>query len=777
MEFEAEQVNDTPSASSEANQDNSEQQQDSQEQVEQSAEQVKDNSAQAKEYAKQVQGSLDPDDEELESFSSTHSHFHDSQFDTIYQGNQQVNVYQMYGRRGTTKGPENRAKKLQFPKLINQIEFLEAELLALRKNFLATNRWLVIEANADNQRYISDAIATLVADHQEHDYLVQQHQVKCKDYAQLPKLFANKRPSITKLPVEDLKSFKRFLDTRENMQALTESLTEGNNHLLLVIDSEQDIRCNNQIKSLVTNIGTDAEVAFWIPRIEDSTNSCELEYAELDWLGKALITLGSWFSAIPFALFYRIVEDLLTAKQKHSVDSGDEAFTQWLKSWQQDADQYLKNYNLENNVDIENGIAGISLTPLSAKEHYRKIQSSYSPNLLGALMFPLTDNLFRMTDSELGKPPSKIYSELARFYEMLHQNMLVPVDVALLEQLFERYRFATTGSAKTIYSFVYFLSALHKNTSLTATVENFVKQLVDTLHRDEKELKRTKHFEFTVNRRLPTLELEQRIDREIRQHLEHCWFSFRDRLYATFNILAWSIGLSHKLSLESLESIIAHSEDIAKKDDLLPSHYFFKFLLKQRLKLSTSDFQQTLESIATESALPESSFPLLSNMLLEYAKDLLAKASQWNGDDNYHEKLEYLFVLLFEQNAIEHLIDIKAQAPEQEDLINKLFLDAFIEIALSNEYNLKHREQSEQEGILEIQEDTTRRLSECLFYLAKSVDKYQYSELKQYLRDGLTEMREQARDRSQAKELRELAAMKKSAINLVKLHFNRNKKS
>lgn len=720
---------------------------------------------------------------------NTQHTFSEGKIETLYQGNQQVNVYQMFGQKSSAEEAINPARELTFPQPSSQYEFEEQSMLPARQQFFEAHRWMIIASHADNHHLLSEAIATLVEEYEDHDYLIQQPNIRCEDYVHLPKMFACAKSSVTKFPIDDLDQFKLFLETRENLHKLSESLNEGQNRLLLVLNVDLDPKCAEQIKMLVKGVNYESQVAYWSPTLQLSDIPKDTEYAELDWLGKAMVTLGTWFASLPFNVYHCVILKMLRAKQTQyeriAKPGSDEEikekalsdpFPEWLINWQNDPDQYLGQYGLKNRVDAENGITGVGLSDPALRSAYRQAQLNLSPGLLQEMVDPLTESVLELIPSELGKPPSPQIRELAQFYRQLHRNMLLNLGIPLLDKMFAHYRYTNSLTQQTIYCFVDLLSALHKHPESTAVVEQYVENLVAQWQREERALQKKKSFEFKIDESIPPHEVRQRVDVEVRRHMELEELLFKDRVYATFNVIAWSVGIGESSSIRFLEEILMHSANVSQTGIYnLPSLKSLQYLMTGRLRLSSKDFQGVLENVSQDSSQDKEKYPLLGALLREFSFKLLKRTDKAIFDRD-SDDIQYVFGLLFDQQAVERLIDLLLRDDERALVYSKQLLDGFISLTFNNAKKLEESSSSGKYKVMEFQADTNRRLKACLSYLAGSVDKTLYASTKLYLKTLLSQAREFSRNRKNPKDQRELAVHYKAAITLVKTHFNRNKK-
>lgn len=717
-------------------------------------------------------------------FNTTAS-FNDVIFDSenIYQGNKHVNVYQyqLFGQKPTSQDYKNQAQYLPFPKRLRTINFQEQELLLERKSFCQTSRWIIIESNNDNLHYVSDAIAALVEEEEGIDYFEQQRHVRCEHYLRYGKKYACKSPSITRLPVDDLQEFKRFLETRENIQKLTETLENGKNRLLLIVNGADDRKSIEQIKALINQIGTDAHLAYWEPKATQSEVNQKVNFEQLDWLGKIMVTLCSWFAAIPYAVYHQIVLQLLEQKLsflEYESEKGDEReegkdkFKLWLDNWRVDPDIYLSTYGLQYYAEPNEGVAGVCFRENYLNESYRAVQLESSPFLLVAILPVIRDNLFSLDSSKLGDSGVTIFAELARFHVALNQKRLIRLDTNYLHDLFEQFRYAKTDSTTTIFRYVDFLYALYRQDNTSSLVLEFAEFLVNCVQQEERKLQTQKIFNVSVDKSISRYKAERMIYEAIKEQNSEQWFQFKDQIYATFNILAWSIGISEIKSIDYLERILSTSQSYSSEGGRQhPAIHLISYLFNGRLKQNPKDLLNMLNAM-DKAQKQQDVYPETTLLMKTFTKRLIRRISDpanMNEDD-----LQYFYELLIETNGFQLVVELLKSSTEtmQEDA--EMLLKSIINLQHSLELIKEKIDSKEIEILLEVVDDTEQRVKTCLRTLAVALTKEDYRSVKESLKTWLAATRKEYR--LSGKETLEHVFLReqKKMIAFVKQHFKRN---
>ncbi len=685
-------------------------------------------------------------------FSSANIEVNDSDIKQLYAGNREVTVNNnIFGGEGKVAPVSNQAQQLSFPNNREQVKFVDDDTLAQRRQFYRTHRWLIIEANADNTLYISDAIALLLSEEKDHLYYEQQREVRCQDYVKFSHRFIHRGPSITKLPIGSLLDFKYFIETPENFTELTNALEDGNNKLLIIVNCEDGERYVPEIRARAAKLeqDIDAHYAYWNPKVVVEQQSSISVENRLDWMGKSILALAAWFTSLPYALFHQVILQLLESKQQAQQTLveplTDDEFSLWLQNWRQHPDQYLTQYGLTSVALSTSGFSGIGLADAELRAAYRQFLLQNSPYLLTELLSPLTDALFSF-EPKNAADTYPVISELARFYQALDNHGVSLLNTASLTQMFERYRYLHSNSTTTIFRLIDFIKALYRQPQLQPMVDEFTGDLVKALHQAESQLNGEQSIQDLAG-----------------------WPHFTDTLYATFNILSWSIGLHEASSVGKLEHLIASSLALSKARKITP--VMFNKLNYMIRGLRASDCNAFLQLLCELHRAGPSVYPQLSKLACRLFYELCKKIGGDNGKDQ-EEDLNYLLSLICSSAGAEALTALLALSSnavkEGETLVRALIR---LKTELDKLSATVHIEAVE--SFAQIYADAEQQICRMLANLARAVSKETFYAIKNFSKQQTDDARTSSVSHNQSREQRYENKIYRQACSFVSTGFHR----
>ncbi|SIO96320.1 hypothetical protein [Vibrio spartinae] len=635
----------------------------------------------------------------------------------VITGNAQVHYHQSHSQGEWGILPEhfkNPIRVLPFPKKNNNMTFEDCSLLNGRRCFYKSANWIVIESNRDNYYYISEAIANLIEEESNSQYSEQPPFIQCQHYLNFSKRFYSDTSQFVKLVVDDLKAFRRFIETRENLKQLSDALTSSNNTLLLIVERDEE---NDQVDAIAKLIGQYDRMAYWSPRLTQPKDE-EISVLEQDnLLRRVMFGFVSWFTVLPSNVFHALVTDYLEYKCRQTLfsedgahDAEDVSLLQWRKQWSIDPDALLRTMGLKQSrysMDVH----GIGLADGVYRQRYQDKLVSGSPYMLSDIVRLLTDKLFKMENYRVEHTEGNLLAELARFYVHLNEHGILTLNTDYLLDMFAKYRFATTQSKHTIFRYVEFLSYLYKHPQIRPVLYGFVEALTKRITNFEPTSADSLHWNIGQSEQATAHSTLSSLASQTAAPADDVSENLIDLVYATFNVVTWSIGIGDVRGMQYLEQILDYSGKLEAYSQSLNSKTLYH-LFCGRLYCSADDYLRFTNMLITHRAHGEVRLPHLDGLARTFFQSVCDGLCDFSSEQaSFYKDLNYLYAivsvphaypflcrLLVSENhkadqcvrsAGEALITLKYQIATLKQTVDPLNKDAFEQLESVTEANIK----------------------------------------------------------------------------------------
>ncbi|AXR00208.1 hypothetical protein [Pseudoalteromonas piscicida] len=688
-----------------------------------------------------------------------------SQFDSstfeeaVIQGNRDVQVNN-YFSNADKKPLKYEALQLRtFPKIASNEVILDDVKLAELNNFLICHNWLIIEKNNENAFYLSEAIAAALQHTEISSYYIRHNSCRMTEYleSRFPYI-ESQQAYVIRQPIEDLESFERFIETRENLNALTSKLKASKATLLMVLDSKGDSDCPRRIQEYLRFNSISAMQGYWQPAVHFTHDPLPASAIDNDdWLGCLVITLTCWFNNMPLVLFQNAIAKAFDCKldQAKEMGEGVEALTHAYARWQQDPDAFLKLAGLELTSPSGLGICCIRLSSIKQASVYREKLLTNNPFQLAVLSAIIEEVIFDQDITNELIDIDSLFSDLAYFYLKLSEVGVVSINSDYLLTVFERYR--QCPSSKIIH-FISFVRALSYQDRFKIAIDEFIYQLLGQVEKKEKDLISISDLEIHIENWVPAFKSTYE------NKLKEMVCDFKNHLYFLFNTLAYSIEFESESEVLSLEYIFSKSYELGlDKSKKCPSFAVLRYYFSGYLYSDASHLLKILKSIPSDSEKC-----VLTLMIVRiFVFSLMHRVLEGNNqlDD---KATSYLITLMFEEGAEELIYQLLAMPSLNESLKKRnitAFLTASIYIKqtlIQAQYVTDESEYEHYDMMLTELDEKFKRLNQ-LFAIACT--RKQYEQIKADLRFQRDQALEQYRNCRSDKELRMLLKLKKGVLS------------
>ena len=688
-----------------------------------------------------------------------------SQFDSstfeeaVIQGNRDVQVNN-YFSNADKKPLKYEALQLRtFPKIASNEVILDDIKLAELNNFLVCHNWLIIGKNNENAFYLSEAIAAALQHTDISSYYIRHNSCRMTEYleARFPYV-ESQHAYVIRQPIEDLESFERFIETRENLNALTSKLKARKATLLMVLDSKGDSDCPRRIQEYLRFNSVSSMLGYWQPAVHFTHDPLPVAALDNDdWLDCLVITLTCWFNNMPLVLFQNAIAKAFDHKLKQAKEIGEgvEALTHAYARWQQDPDAFLKLAGLELTSPSGLGICCIRLSSIKQASVYREKLLTNNPFQLAVLSPIIEEVIFDQDITNELIDIDALFSDLAYFYLKLSEVGVITINSDYLLKLFERYRQCPNSK---IIHFISFVRALSYQDRFKIAIDEFIYQLLGQVEKKEKDLISISDLEIHIDNWVPVFKSTYE------NKLKEMVFDFKNHLYFLFNTLAYSIEFESESEVLSLEYIFSKSYELGlDKSKKCPSFALLRYYFSGYLYSDSFHLLKILKSIPSDSEKC-----VLTLMIVRlFVFSLMHRVLEGNNqvDD---KATSYLITLMFEEGAEELIYQLLAM-PSLSESLKKRNITAFLttsiyikQTLLQAQYITDESEYEHYDMMLTELNEKFKRLNQ-LFAIACT--RKQYEQIKADLRIQRDKAVEQYRNCISDKELRMLLKLKKGVLS------------
>lgn len=502
-----------------------------------------------------------------------------------------------------------KAQPANFPKIQQELPFTELENLDKKIEFLKENRWIVLKPSCDSG-LISDAIALLLRDFNESQYLIQKGGVNCDDYIKHSKVFYSYVQSVIKLVInkDQVEALTEFFETREESQLLSSQLREGKNFLVIYV---RDSRSSDKLKSVVTQ-NNHSPAAYWeFSLILKNDDELVVNTGKLDWLESIVVTLCCWLNGISYQLLNKIIEQILSEKlsQTPFIPEGDNTkfyqYQQWQTSWTDNPYEVLAKVSIVQKPDDE-GIYALRFKESGLKAFYRKECYQQSLIQLCNTLPYIESAIFELSTDDLNKHHPYIIESFVKLLTKLDSVGMFNLNSAYLQDLYDKHRFAANSTAEPVSRFFNLIKELYLHNSTTSlVVEEYLELHARALLNHADSLYHLANKDFKRIYALPAQMQKLRYQASQFELANH-FFYFRDRALALL-ILFKEIGLSEIKAISLIDRFLRHIKNTGHGELLS-----LNFLLPMQHECNHH--------------------PVIINDMLSAVEQYSAN----NGDDNYH---------------------------------------------------------------------------------------------------------------------------------------------
>ncbi|NKC21222.1 MULTISPECIES: hypothetical protein [Pseudoalteromonas] len=688
-----------------------------------------------------------------------------SQFDSstfeeaVIQGNRDVQVNN-YFSNADKKPLKYEALQLRtFPKIASNEVILDDVKLAELNNFLICHNWLIIEKNNENAFYLSEAIAAALQQTEISSYYIRHNSCRMTEYLESRFPYVESQHAyVIRQPIEDLESFERFIETRENLNALTSKLKARKATLLMVLDSKGDSDCPRRIQEYLRFNSISAMQGYWQPAIHFTHDPLPAAAIDNDdWLGCLVISLTCWFNNMPLVLFQTAIAKAFDHKLKQAKEMGEgvEALTHAYARWQQDPDAFLKLAGLELSSSSGLDICCIRLSSLKQASVYREKLLTNNPFQLAVLSPIIEEVIFDQDITNELLDIDALFSDLAYLYLKLSEAGVMTVSSDYLLKIFERYRQCQDSK---IIHFISFVRALSYQDRFKSAIDEFIYQLLGQVEKKEKDLISISDLEIHIENWVPAFKSTYE------NKLKEVVCDFKNHLYFLFNTLAYSIEFESESEVLSLEYIFSKSYELGlDKGKKCPSFAVLRYYFSGYLYSDASHLLKILKSI-----LSDSEQCVLTLMIVRiFVFSLMHRVLEGNNqlDD---KATSYLITLIFEEGAEELIYQLLAM-PSLNESLKKRNITAFLTASIYIKQTLIQAQYVTDESAYEHYDMMLTELDEKFKRLnqlfAIACTRKQYEQIKADLRIQRDKALAQYRDCRADKKLRMLLKLKKGVLS------------
>lgn len=522
----------------------------------------------------------------------------DSTFEeSVFQGNRDVQINNYFADKRLTNTKLEPLAPRAFPISCLSPQLLAQSDLSQAAQFLEKHHWLILEKNNDNKYFISDVIAGVLSNTNKESYFVRQGATSIREY--LDKRFPfeqSQTKSVIRQSLSDLDELEQFVEARENLTALSQTLQDNQTVVIFVLDSEGDGKKAHQISNYL-NMGSIFSGGYINPRIEVGDNH-EKVLSE-NWLHNTLKLMACWFTNIPITVFEQTITLVFEAKMNSARPEGywvgftqDELETDF-ELWKRQPDLIFQAAELEISYPSEQFQGSVQLRSTGKISACRAAFLQHCPFLLKEVAGIIEGVVFdQPLDKDIDKR-SELFGDLAYLYSKLSSVGIIDINAVYLREKFDQSR-VLSGTESKFAHFIEWIQALKKYAHFSESIQTFIYEIHKDAMQKEQELLDNPSFSIYIKNWVPFLV------NDVSSKLKVTWSDYKNRLYGVFNVLALGVGFKNKATLVYLESMLAKSLTATDKAQTSPGVVIIRHYYSGYLSSNPDNLLQVIEKLFSQ---------------------------------------------------------------------------------------------------------------------------------------------------------------------------------